>query len=88
MGFPLAPVLANLFTMKRFGWKITRLILVFYFIDVTLKIRLICFFDLERDAILVFDYIDSMNPNIHLTMEKEIDHKIPFLNVLVGNNGF
>ena len=40
-----------------------------------------CLFDIEHDATLFFDYINDRHPNIHFTMEKEMDKKIPFLDV-------
>ena len=45
-----------------------------------------CLLYLEHDAIIVFDYINSRNPNIRFTMEKEAHHKLPFLDVSVDNN--
>ena len=45
-----------------------------------------CLFHSEHDAIIFFDYINSRHPNIRFTMEKEVHHKLPFLDVLVDNN--
>ena len=44
-----------------------------------------CLFHSEQDAIAFFDYINSQHPNIRFTMEKEIDHVLPFLDVLIDN---
>ena len=35
---------------------------------------------------LFFNYINSRHPNIRFTMEKEIDHKIAFLDVFINND--
>ena len=45
-----------------------------------------CLFHSENDALLFFHYINSRHPNIRFTMEKEADHRIPFLDVLIDNN--
>ena len=45
-----------------------------------------CLFDTEHDATLFFDYINDRHPNIRFTMEKEVDEKIPFLDVLIDNS--
>ena len=45
-----------------------------------------CLFHSENQALRFFDYINSRHPNIRFTMEKEVDHKIPFLDVLTNNN--
>ena len=44
-----------------------------------------CLFHSENQALLFFNYINSRHPNIRFTMEKETDHKIPFLDVLINN---
>ena len=43
-------------------------------------------FDTEHDATLFFDYINDRHPNIRSTMEKEMDKKISFLDVLIDNS--
>ena len=45
-----------------------------------------CLFHSEDQALLFFNYINSRHPNIRFTMEKEIDHKIPFLDVFINND--
>ena len=44
-----------------------------------------CLFHSEHDAILFFNFINNQHPNIHFTMEKEINHVLPFLDVLLDN---
>ena len=33
----------------------------------------------EQDVLLFFDFINNRHPSIRLTVEKEVDHKLPFL---------
>ena len=86
MGFPLAPVLANLFMghhEKSWLENFDASEILFYrrYVDDTF-----CLFHFENDALLFFHYINSRHPNIRFTMEKEVDHRIPFLDVLIDNN--
>ena len=86
MGSPLTPVLANLFIRhheKQWLGNFPGSEILFYrrYVDDTF-----CLFHSEHDAILFFDYINSRHPNIRFTMEKEAQHKLPFLDVLVDNS--
>ena len=45
-----------------------------------------CLFHSEYDAIIFFDYISPRHPNIGFTMEKQVNHKSPFLDVLIDND--
>ena len=88
MGSPLAPVLANLFMghHERIwleNYKACSILSYRRYVDDTF-----CLFDTEHDAtcILFFDYINDRHPNIRFTMEKEVDKKIPFLDVLIDNS--
>ena len=36
-------------------------------------------FNTEQDALSFFSYINSQHPNIEFTMEREENHKLPFL---------
>ena len=86
MGSPLAPVLAHLFMghhEKLWLENFQGSEILFYrrYVDDTFYL-----FHSEHDAIIFFDYINSRNPNIRFTMEKEAHHKLPFLDVLVDNN--
>ena len=85
MGSPLAPVLSNLFMghhEKSWLENFQDSEILFYrrYVDDTF-----CLFHSEHEALLFFNYINSRHPNIRFTMEKEIDHKIPFLDVLINN---
>ena len=84
MGSPLAPVLANLFMghhEKRWlenynsGIEFCR-----RYVDDTFAL-----FNTEQDALSFFSYINSQHPNIKF-MEKEENHKLPFLDVLLDNH--
>ena len=86
MGSPLAPVLANLFMghHERIwleNYKASSILLYRRYVDDTF-----CLFDTEHDATLFFDYINDRHPNIRFTMEKEMDKKIPFLDVMIDNS--
>ena len=85
MGSPLAPVLANLFMghhekMWLEQYKESEILFYRRYVDDTF-----CLFHSEHDAILFFKFINNQHPNIHFTMEKEINHVLPFLDVLLDN---
>ena len=86
MGSPLAPGLVNLYMgyHERIwleNYKDSSILFYRRYVDDTF-----CLFDTEHDAILFFDYINDRHPNIRFTMEKEMDKKIPFLDVLIDNS--
>ena len=60
--------------------------LIFYFIAGMLMILFVYFLKLKKKVILLFDYLNSRHPNIKFTTEKEINHKLPFLDILIDNN--
>ena len=86
MGSPLAPVLANLFMghpeklwLKNFQGST----ILFYrrYVDDTF-----CLFNSDRGATIFFDCINSRHPNINFIMEKQVNHKLLFLDVLIDNH--
>ena len=86
MGSPLAPLLANLFMgHNENAWlenyKDSRILFYRRYVDDTF-----CVFETEQDAVSFYNYINSQHPNICFNMEKEVDHKLSFLDVLVHNN--
>ena len=42
--------------------------------------------ELELDAETFYTYLNTRNKNIKLTYEKQIQYKLPFLDILIGNN--
>ena len=85
MGFPLVPVLINLFMghhekLWLKNWQGSEVLFYRRYVEDTF-----CLFHSENDALLFFNSINSRHPNIRFTKEKEIDHKIPFLDVLINN---
>ena len=78
MGSPLAPVLANLFMGHHENiwletYRASKILFYRRYVDNTF-----CVFETEQDALLFFDFINTRHPNIRSTMEKEVDHKLPF----------
>jgi len=86
MGFPLAPVLANLFMghhEKNWLDNYSSSQVLFYrrYVDGTFRL-----FNNEEDALLFFDYINARHPRIRFTMEREIDRKLSFFDILSDNS--
>ena len=87
MGSPLGPVLANLFM----GYHERNLLQEF---DIGKKMLyrsyvddIFCMFRNEIDAENFFKYLNSKHPNIKFTMKKETNTFLPFLDILVKNEG-
>ena len=86
MGSPLAPVLPYLFIghhkkVLLENWQGSEVLFHRCYVEDTFSL-----FHSENDALLFFNEINSRDPNIRFTKEKEIDHKIPFLDVLINND--
>ena len=45
-----------------------------------------CLFNNEKDALEFFQYINDKHPNFRFTMETGVNHKLPFLDVLLDNS--
>ena len=87
MDSPLSPVLGNLFMgHNENAWlencKDSRILTYRRYVDDTFYVLV----ETEQDAVSFYNYINSQHPNIHFTMEKEADHKLALLDVLVYNN--
>ena len=86
MGSPLGPVLANLF-MGHYEniWlnSIEANNVCFYkrYVD-----DVFCLFSSEKEVDSFFKFINKQHPNIKFTVEKEIDKKLAFLDVLIEHN--
>jgi len=85
MGSPLTSVLANLFMghheriwLQQYNGPAV----YFYrrYVDDTF-----CLFNNEKDALEFFQYINGKHSNIRFTMETEVNHRPPFLDVLLDN---
>ena len=81
MGSPLSPALANTFV----GYQEAKLfniakrpLVYFQYIDDTFAI-----FNNEEDCNYFFIHLNSLHPSLCLTYEKESNHSLPFLDVLV-----
>ena len=85
MGSPLAPALANVFMgyyESKFLTDPQAKCVLFYkrYVD-----DIFCVFKNENEADLFFTFINCQHNNISFTMEKEKDHKLPFLDILIDN---
>ena len=82
MGSPLSPVLANIYmenfeemalgstSLKQFMW--------FRYVN-----DIFFLWPHQEDVQTLLDHMNSVQPSIQFTMEKDQDNKLPFLNVLV-----
>ena len=82
MGSPLAPVLANLFmghNEKEWidNYKGSKILFYRRYVDDNF-----CVFEREQNAVSFYNYINSQHPNIRFIMEKEVDNKLAFLDVI------
>ena len=86
MDSPFSPLLVNLFMghhekLWLENWQGSEVLFYRRYVDDTF-----CLFLSENDALLFFNYITFRHHNIRFTKEKEIDHKIPFLDVLINSD--
>ena len=84
MGSPLAPVLANIFMsfpeskwLNEYDLKKPKFHL--RYVDEILAV-----FDNEQDSLKFLNFLNNKHPNIELTIEKQINHSIAFLDVLIS----
>ena len=85
MGSPLAPVLANLLLGQYENLWLNKYrgpSIHFYrrYVDDTF-----CLSDNEHDSLLFFEYLNSQQPAIKFTMEKEMNNTLAFLDVRIDN---
>ena len=81
MRSPLGPALANIFV----GYQeakllniIKRLLVYFRYVDDTFAV-----FNNEEDCNTFLTHLNSLYPSLRFTYEKESNHSLPFLDVLV-----
>ena len=86
MGSPLTPILANLFIgfhgekwINEYSGPVPMLYRR-YFDDIFVV------FNSENEAVLFFEYINSKHKNIKFTTEKQLNKKLPFLNIFKDNS--
>ena len=83
MGSPLAPVLTNLFLSHHEGqWlkesECSRVLKFKRYVD-----DIFCVFESEDEVQPFFEFINNRQSNIKFTIEKEVNKKLPFLDILI-----
>ena len=48
---------------------------------------IICLFNSESDADKFFEFLNRQHPNIKFKFEKQVNQQIPFLDILITNDG-
>ena len=87
MGFPLGPVLVNLFMgyhEKKWLQEFDKGKVLMYnrYVD-----DIYCMFEKEKDAETIFEFINRHHKNIKFTIEKEDNKILLFLDILIKNEG-
>ena len=84
MGSPLAPVLANIFMgfheskwLNEYNLNKTNFFL--RYVD-----DILAAFDNEQDSLNFLNFLNNRHPNIKFTIEKQNNHSIAFLDVLIS----
>ena len=82
MGFPLAPVLSNIFMgFYEFKWlneyNLKKPKFYFRYVD-----EILAAFDIDQDSL---NFLNNRHPNIKFTIEKQINHSIVFLDVFISD---
>ena len=83
MGSPLTPVLVNLSMghHETYGWKIGKAQRYCCW-------QYILFILFAKQCATIVNYVNSTHPNIRFTGEKQTDHKILFLDVLINDDTY
>ena len=84
MGFPLAPVLANIFMgfheFKSLNeYNLNKAKFYLRYVD-----DILTAFYKEQDSLNFLNFLNKRHPNIKFTIEKQINHSIAFLDVLIS----
>ena len=84
MGSPLAPVLASIFMgFHESNWlneyNLNKLKSYLRYVDYILAA-----FDKEQDSLNFLIFLNNRHPNFKFTLEKQINHSIAFLDVLIS----
>ena len=84
MGSPLAPVIANIFM----GFHESKWLNQYNLNKVEFYLRcvddILAAFDNEQDSLIVFNFLNNRHFNIKLTIEKQNNHSIAFLDVFIS----
>ena len=84
MGFPLAPVLANVLM----GFYESKCLNEYNLNKPKFYLRyvddIVAAFDKEQDSLNFLDFLNKSHPNIKFTIEKQINHSIAFLDVFIS----
>ena len=83
MGFPLAPVLANIFMgFYKSKWlneyNLNKPKFYLRYVD-----DILAAFDNEQDSLNFLDFLNNRHPNINFTIKKQINHSIAFRDVFI-----
>ena len=86
MGSPLAPLLANLFMgHHEVNWinnySLEKPLFYRRYVD-----DIFAVFDNENDAMNFLNFLNKQHPNIKFTFEKQVQDKLPFLDILIDNS--
>ena len=85
MGFPFAPVLANIFMGFHKSKWLNEHILNKPKFYLTYVDDILAAFDNEQDSLNFSNFfLNNRHPNIKFTIEKQIDHSIAFLDVFMS----
>ena len=84
MGFPLAPVLANIFM----GFHESKWLNKHNLNKPKFYLRyaddILASFENEQDSLIFLNFLNNRHPNIKFSMEKQINHSIAFLDVFIS----
>ena len=84
MGSPLGPVLTNIFmgfyeSKQVNEYNLNKPKFYLRYVDVVLAA-----FDKEQDSLIFFTFLNNKHPNIKFLTEKQINHSIAFLDILIS----
>ena len=84
MGSPLAPVLANIFmgfyeSKSLNEYNLNKYKVYLRYVDDNLAA-----FEKEQESLNFLNFLNNKHPNIKFTLEKQVSHSIPFLEVFIS----
>ena len=87
MGSPLVPILANLFMGYHERDWIEKTQVTKYAFHKSYVSNVFVVFESELDAETFHTYLKTTHKNIKFTYEKQIENMLPFLDILINDNG-